>query len=69
MITLRLYLGALALYVLGALMLYRTTPYSRLGGAQLERRKKRKMIGMICLIAATLLLGIAILSQFVSKQL
>jgi hypothetical protein len=38
-----------------------------MGGAKVERRKKRKVAGMIFLIAATLLLGIAILSQFVSK--
>lgn len=67
MFTVKLYFWALVLYGLGALLGYHTSPFSRIGGAKLERRKKRKVAGMICLIAATLLLGIAILSQFVSK--
>jgi hypothetical protein len=64
--TLTFYLGSLGLFVLGGLLIRKTSPYSRSGGTKYERRRRRKIAGEILLIAGALLLGLAILSQFIS---
>lgn len=61
------YLGALGLFGLGALLLRKTSPYTRKGGAKFERRMKRRTLGEIFLIAGALLFGLAVLTQFFSS--
>ena len=63
------YLGALGLFVLGSLLLRNTSPYSRVGGVTYDKRRKRRSIGVILLFAGAILLGIAVLRQFVSSNL
>jgi accessory gene regulator protein AgrB len=60
------YLGALVLFVLGVLCIWHTSPYSRVGGAIYEKRRKRRGLGVILLFAAVLLLGMGVLTQFFS---
>jgi uncharacterized membrane protein len=67
MITILFYLGAAGLFGLGAFLVRKTSPYSRVGGTQYERKRKRKIIGAILLIAAALLLGLGLLNQFFSN--
>jgi hypothetical protein len=64
--TLMFYLGALGLFSLGSYLIRKSSPYTRSGGTKYERRVKRKVLGEILLIAAALLLGLAVLSQFFS---
>jgi len=64
--TLMFYLGALGLFVLGGFLLKRTSPYTRVGGAKFERRMLRRTVGIIVLIAATMVLVLAVLSEIVS---
>jgi hypothetical protein len=59
-----LYLGALALFVLGGFLVRRTSAYSRSGGAEFEKRMKRRAVGMASLSVGGLLLALAVLSQF-----
>ena len=66
-ITAVLYVGAVGLFVVGALCIRHTSPFSRAGGTNYERKKQRKIVGEILLIAATLLLGLAMLSEFISS--
>ena len=61
------YLGALGLLILGSLLIQNSTTYSTAGGTKFERRMKRKMAGVLFLIAAGLLIGLAVLSQFYSS--
>ena len=61
------YLGAAALFGLGALCIRKTSPYSKVGGTTYERRRTRRVIGEILLIAGALLLGLGLLSQFFSS--
>ena len=66
MITLMFYFGALGLFALGALLIRRTSPYTRSGGVKLERRMKRRLVAQILLIAGALLFGMAVVSQLAS---
>jgi hypothetical protein len=67
MITIMFYLGALGLFGLGSLLIRHTSPYSRSGGAKYERKRTRKIVGVILLIAGVLLLGLGVLRQFFSS--
>jgi hypothetical protein len=67
MITIVFYLGAVGLFGLGALLLRKTSPYSRVGGIRYERKRTRKIVGAILLIAAALLLGLGLLNEFFSS--
>jgi hypothetical protein len=67
MITILFYLGAAGLFGLGAFLLRKTSPYSRVGGIKYERKRKRRIIGEILLIAGALLLGLGILNEFFSS--
>jgi len=67
MMALMFYLGSLGLFVLGSLLIRNTSPYSRSGGTEYERKRTRKIVGEILLIAGALLLGLAMLSQFASS--
>jgi cell division septal protein FtsQ len=62
-----IYLGALGLFGLGAFFTRKTPRGLRLGGAKYERRRKRKILGVILLIAAVLLLVLGVLTQFTSS--
>jgi hypothetical protein len=65
--TLFYYIGAIGFFSLGALCIRNTSPHSRVGGTVYERRKTRKIVGEILLIAGALMLGMAFLSQFFSS--
>jgi len=65
--TLIFYLGALALFALGSLVIRMTSPYTRAGGIKFERRMVCRTLGELVLIAGALLLGLAILTQFFSS--
>jgi hypothetical protein len=58
------YVLSLILFGLGVLLLRKTSPYSRAGGLKYERKMRRKVIGVILLIAAVLAFGLALLCQF-----
>ena len=60
-----LFLVAFALFGLGWLLKRRTSPYTRVGGDAYTRRRKRKLIADIVLIAAGIVLAMALLSAFV----
>jgi len=62
--TILFYLGALALYGLGASCIRNTQRYSRLGGDRYLWKEKRRVIGVILIVMATISLGTGILSQF-----
>jgi uncharacterized membrane protein len=66
MMTLMFYLGAITLFGLGSLFIRHTSPYTRKGGAEYEKRKKRRLIGVALLIVAAFILVIGLLSQFSS---
>jgi hypothetical protein len=59
------YFGAASLYAAGILCLRHTHPYSRAGGDGYLRRDRRRMLGRILFIAATLCLGMAGMIQYV----
>ena len=60
------YLGALALFGLSAILIRDTSPFSRMGCATYERKRRRWLMGVILLIMATLALGIGMLAHFFS---
>jgi hypothetical protein len=62
-----IYLGAFGLFGLGSLLIRNTSPYSRLSSTEYARRRKRKILGEMLLIVGALLLGLAMLAQFVSS--
>ena len=66
-ITAVLYVGAVGLFVVGALCIRHTSPFSRAGGTNYERKKQRKIVGEILLIAGALVLGMAVLAQLASS--
>jgi O-antigen/teichoic acid export membrane protein len=68
MMILIFYLGALGLFGLGALLIRKTSPYTRKGGIKFERRMKRRTLGAVLLMAGALLLGLAVLTQFFSSH-
>jgi hypothetical protein len=62
-------LAALGLYCLGALCLRNTHPYSWSRGEKFESKQKRRLAGTLLLVAATLVLGVAGLTQvLISKN-
>jgi hypothetical protein len=63
------YPGAVALFCLDALCMKKTSPYTRAGGTTYERRRTRKIVGVVLLIAGTRLFGIGVLSQISSSHL
>ena len=58
-----LYLLSLALLVGGWILRRHTSPYSRIGGDAYEKKRLRKVIGIILLIAGAMVLVLAILTQ------
>jgi O-antigen/teichoic acid export membrane protein len=58
------YILSVVLFGLGALLMRKTSPYSRTGGIKYERKMRRKTIGVILLLAALLAFGLAVLCQF-----
>jgi hypothetical protein len=66
--TIMFYLGALALFGLSTVLIGETSPYSRSVGPTFERKRKRRLVGQIVLVMATLSLGIGVLAQFVSSN-
>ncbi len=67
MSTFLLYIGSAVSFGLGALLMRKTSPFSRVGGTKFERRMKRKILGEILMVAAFLLLGLGLASQFSSS--
>ena len=65
--TLMFYLGAGGLLGTGVLCFMNTSPYSRIGGDEYEKRKKRRLIGQVFFIMAVLFFGLAVLTQLASS--
>jgi uncharacterized membrane protein len=64
--TIIFYLGAGGLFVLGVLCMWHTSPYTRAGGNTYERRRTRRIAGVLLLIAGAIILGLGALNQFFS---
>jgi hypothetical protein len=64
---LAIYLGALGLFGFGSIFIRNTNCYSRTNGAKNERKRKRKILGELLLIAAIVLLVLAVVTQMVSS--
>lgn len=62
------YLGAFVLLCLGALFLRNTSARGRMGGAEFEARRKRRMIGNILIAAAAVSLTTGIITQVFSEN-
>lgn len=60
------YLAALVLAGLGVYLSLNTSPYSRLGGAKYERRRRRRDVGVILWVLAAIALCMGLISQFAS---
>jgi hypothetical protein len=56
-------LGA-GLIVVSVLLIRKTSPYSSCGGTKYERRRQRRLIGMMLFIVAVLFIAFGILTQF-----
>ena len=59
-----LLIAAFVLYVLSALFMRHTHPYAGSRKEKFESKQVRRRIGLILLGAATLLVGVAILAQY-----
>ena len=57
------YLGAGALTGLSVKLFKETSPYSRTGGSEYEKRRSRRLAGKLLLVAAAFSLGIGLLAQ------
>jgi hypothetical protein len=66
--TMAFYLGALALGGFSVILIRSASPYSLSGCSVYERKRNRRLIGVILLVVATLFLGIGGLAQFVSSN-
>jgi len=58
-----IYLGLLALFVLGALLIRNTSVLVDVGGTEYERRRMRRFIGAVFMFSAALCAGVTLLSQ------
>jgi uncharacterized membrane protein len=63
MVVILLYLLSVALLAGGWFLRRHTSPYSRIGGDAYEKKRIRKVIGIILLIAGIMVLILAILTQ------
>jgi Tfp pilus assembly protein PilF len=63
MVALEFYLGAVALFVIGALLLRGTSVVGRVGGEEFEKRKKRKIIAQTLMASAAIPLVTGITTQ------
>jgi hypothetical protein len=52
------------MFAVGSLMMRNTERYHSEGGSSFERMQTRRLLGIIVLIAATMLLGLGLLTQF-----
>jgi hypothetical protein len=59
-----MYLGSALLFCLGALFMRNTHPYAGSRGERFESKQKRKLVGTILYCGAALLLGVALLAQY-----
>jgi uncharacterized membrane protein len=62
------YLGAVVLIVVGALLMKKTSPFSRVGGRAYERKRKRKVLGVLLLVVAALALGAGAIVQLLQSH-
>jgi hypothetical protein len=62
------YLVAVALFGLGALLIRNTDPHESSGGDRYAARMRRRLAGKISMVAATLSLGLGIMTQFYSSN-
>jgi O-antigen/teichoic acid export membrane protein len=58
------YVLAFGLLGIGGFMMRHTSRYSRTGGEEFERRMKRRVIGIVLVIAGIMFLCLAVLNQF-----
>jgi hypothetical protein len=63
-----LFLAAVALIGLSALVLRKTTALARVGGVQYERRRRRKAIGLVLLVAAVMCVVVASITLYYSND-
>jgi hypothetical protein len=63
------YLAAVVMMGLGAFLVMNTSPYSRMGGAKYERRRRRRDFGVLLMILATIVLGVGLISHFAASHL
>ena len=68
MSTMWFYIVALVLMVLGGILIRNTSPYSRSGGAQYEKKRKRKLIGMTLIFMAIVLAMLGVIAQFLTSS-
>jgi hypothetical protein len=61
------YLG-LGLLGLSAFFIKGTSPYSSSGGSRYERRRQRRLVGMVLLVMAVLLSAFGMLIQYVATH-
>jgi hypothetical protein len=64
-----LYLGAVGLFCLSAILIRHTDPRTTSGGADYEMRQKRKLIGNVVIVVGIFFFGLAVLTQFFSDNL
>jgi len=61
------YVGTAVLVALSGVLVKQTSPYSRVGGYEYEKRMTRRLLGKILLVMAPLSLAIGVLAQFSSN--
>jgi len=60
------YLGSLALFGFSSVLFRGTSPFLPIDCSTYERRRARRVVGVILLIGGALVLGIGLLAQFFS---
>jgi O-antigen/teichoic acid export membrane protein len=63
-----LFLVATGLVGFCAVLMRGTAPYSGEGGSDYEKRKTRRLLGILLLVAGAICFGIALLAQFFSNR-
>jgi hypothetical protein len=57
------YIGAAVLGGLAIILLRETSPYTRSGGSEFEKRQLRRILGTVLSLIALLCLGLALVTQ------
>lgn len=63
-----LFFAAIGFYILGALFMRNTHPYSGSHHEPFESKQQRRLIGMILVSLASLLLGVGLLYQYLISK-
>jgi uncharacterized membrane protein HdeD (DUF308 family) len=61
------FLLAIGLLALCAVLMKNTSPHSGLGGPDYERRRIRRLLGVLLLVAGTIALGVALIALVLSS--